>query len=117
MKIITCILCPKGCQLSANRVNEQWQTTGNRCNKGSVFLEEELKEAKRILTTTVTIQMPDGSNSRIAVRSAEAIPKELLMEAMKITKDIKVNTPIQVGSVIYSDILGTGVDLVATQRK
>ena len=117
MGMKTCILCPKGCQIYMEQVDGIWSFHGNQCNQGKTFLLEELKEPKRILTTTVKIQISEAEVSRLAIRSKEAISKELLMKAMKVAKEVKVQSPIAIGDIVYENILGTGVDFIASQSK
>lgn len=107
-----CIVCPKGCALSATKTNQGVVVEGNDCPRGEAFAKEELLAPKRTLTTTVKT-----SDDRIflPVRTDGEIPKSMIFAAMEILTQVKVALPIQCGQVILKNILNTGVDVIATQ--
>lgn len=65
----------------------------------------------RVLTTTVRLE--DGH--LLPVKTARPIPKELLFEAVRELSGVRVKGPIEIGQVVYSNVAGTGVDVVATR--
>ncbi len=67
----------------------------------------------RMLPTTVKIQ--EGTLNRLPVRTANPVPKELLFDCMEIINHVEVQAPIKVGDVVIANILGTGVDVIATR--
>ena len=51
----------------------------------------------------------------VSVKTSDAIEKAKIFDALALLKGLKVTAPIEEGSVIVRDILGTGVDFVATK--
>ena len=48
------------------------------------------------------------------MKSAAPVPKGLLFDCMKEINKVTVKAPVQIGDVVIRNILGTGVDIVAT---
>ena len=112
MTNLTCIGCPLGCRLEVDE-NNDYAVTGNLCNRGAEYGKNELKNPLRVLTTTVSIE--GAMHGRCPVRTESAIPKEMLFDAMKVLSKIKIQAPVKCGQVVLSDILGTGVNVIATR--
>ena len=108
MKELVCIVCPQGCRL---RVDDEGNISGNACANGAEYAHTELTSPTRVLTSTVNIL---GAELPRPVKTAGAIPKHLLFQAMESLRSVTVFAPIKAGQVIIADIVGTGVDLVAT---
>jgi CxxC motif-containing protein len=51
----------------------------------------------------------------LPVRSIEPIPRPLLKDAVIMLARVVVEAPVAVGQVIYPDILGTGIDVIASR--
>lgn len=111
----TCINCPLSCSLEL--VEEDGQVlgvSGNECEVGRRYAEEEFRDPRRVVTTTVKVR--NGILPLLPVVSTRPIPKSLVREAVKALSDVEVEAPVQDGQVIYRDILGTGADMVASRR-
>jgi CxxC motif-containing protein len=106
VKEIICITCPKGCDAKVWEEEESIKITGKICKKGKAYIQQEFLEPKRVLTSTVVV-----ANS---VRTVEAIPKKDLFRAMEQLSKVSVKPPVHVGEVIISNVLDTGVDLIAS---
>ncbi|TDT61277.1 DUF1667 domain-containing protein [Fonticella tunisiensis] len=112
--VVVCTICPNECEIDVIfKENIISEITGNKCARGKNFAEDEIKHPKRILTTTVLIE--NGVKIPLPVRSEKPIPKELLGECMKVLKKVVVRAPIKLGDVVVSNILNTGIDIVATK--
>ena len=111
---ITCIVCPRGCQL---KVDAEAQTVvGNSCPRGVAHGLAEATNPTRTLTTTVRIVDAEGNFVDMApARTAAPIPKPLLFDAMKEIAALRVQKPIRRGDALISNILNTGVDVIATR--
>ena len=48
------------------------------------------------------------------MRSADRVPRDLIPECMKLLRGVKVTPPVKVRDVVVKNILGTGVDIVAS---
>ena len=113
-----CTTCPSECLLTVSvSTDEQTggrtvEVTGNRCKRGRAFGTQEVTRPMRVLASTVVVR--GGDERLLPVRTAEAIPRDLHLEAMGIIRQTAVEAPVRMGDVIISDLLGTGVDLVAS---
>ena len=116
---LVCLQCPKACvlRIELDEKQEIVSLQGEECKRGREFAEGEVKEPMRILTTTVSISSADKEHPLLPVKSASPIPKRLIREAMVELVDVKVPAPVQIGSTIMENILGTGVDMVATAER
>ena len=115
MRELICINCPMGCQLKVDDTDkENIIVTGNTCNRGKVYGINEVLHPKRMVTSLVTVL--NGEHAVVSCKTKEAIPKELIFDSLEVLKNTKVNAPVSIGDVLVSNILGTGVDIVATSN-
>lgn len=112
MREMTCLECPRGCQLSIDEGT--LEVTGNNCPKGEAFARAEITNPVRVLTSTAVIE--SVKETMLPVRTAEAIPKSSMMAAMRCIKTLRVKAPVEVGDIIVEDLAGTGIPLIATKR-
>lgn len=110
MKELTCIICPRGCHLV---VDDDFNVTGNSCPRGEKYAKQELTNPTRTLTSTVKINAKNAV--RVPVKSKEPLPKGLILQAMEEINKASVLAPIHIGDVVIPNILGTGIDIVATK--
>ena len=113
---VVCVVCPNGCRLRVDPVNETVE--GNRCPRGHAYGLDEVRDPKRILTTTVRVSKNGETlhDTVLPVRSKVSIPKRLLFDAMRAVNAVTVPLPVESGHVVVKDICGTGVDVVASRR-
>ena len=112
MKELICIVCPKGCHLKVDEENN-YAVTGNACPRGAEYGAAELQHPVRVLTSTV--KLTGNTARRCPVKTNGSIPKGLLFDAMRVLDGVELNAPVTVGQVVVADLLGTGVDVVATK--
>lgn len=112
MKNLICIVCPKGCHLQVDE-EHGYAVTGNSCPRGAEYGKNELLHPTRVLTSTVRVE--GGLHRRLPVKTTAPIPKELLFQAMEALNGVCLTAPVTVGQVVIHDLLGTGVDVVATR--
>jgi CxxC motif-containing protein len=111
---IICIGCPKGCRINVESENGKiTDISGYSCPIGQEYARKEFENPTRILPTTVMVKK--GEIPLAPVKTAAPIPKKLLLKAMKEIAHIEVEAPIYTGQIIKKDLLGTGVDLIATR--
>lgn len=112
-KMVTCIVCPSGCKIKVSIQNEGEIVGiyGNLCKRGAEYAKNEVTQPKRVLTTTVKLE--DGR--LLPVKTLHPIPKALIFDAMKELRSVNVKTPVRLGQVVYHNVAGTGVDVVATR--
>lgn len=113
MTHLICIVCPKGCHLNVDEENG-YRVTGNSCPRGAEYGKKELTHPTRVLTSTVRII--GANHRRCPVKTERAIPKELMFDAMKCLNSVELHSPVRRGDIIISDLLGTGVNLIATKN-
>ena len=107
---LTCIICPRGCQLTVD-IGEEIEVTGNICPRGKTYAINECTNPQR--TVTSTVRTSDGGV--VAVKTDRAVPKGKMMECMEIINRAVAELPVRVGDVIIEDVFGARV--VATQNK
>ncbi len=111
-KEITCITCPAGCRLEVTLQGRSIRVRHNECKKGIEFASEEIFNPTRMFTTTIGIE--SKKVRRLAVRTRTPAPKNRIREMVAEVKKVKVSAPVKMGQVIIKDLLGTGVDVVAS---
>ena len=116
-KRVTCILCPNGCVLDVTYGGEPTAETiaveGNLCPRGREYAIDEVLHPKRTLTTSVSVI--GGDEPLVSVRTASPIPRSLIKEAREALRGIAVQAPVAIGDVIVRNVVGTGVDVIATR--
>jgi len=115
-KELICILCPLGCKMQVSEKPDQpgELTIRNiQCRKGKEYAVEEYKNPTRTLTSTVAIH--NTVLPRLPVKTSKALPKELVYRAMEEINKVELDGPVRMGDVIIKDLLGTGIDVVATR--
>ena len=109
---IICVACPKGCATQIIELDGALKVLGRVCKQGRVYVRQEYRDPRRMLTTTVKVA--HGPVRRIAVRSAAAIPKQAVRPGMATLAAVRVTPPIRMGDVILHNI-AAGVDVVAAE--
>jgi CxxC motif-containing protein len=114
MKEIICIVCPNSCKLEVYKDETgEVQVEGYGCTRGLQYGKDEYTAPKRTIITTVRIE--NGELPVIPVRSKEGIPKRKMFEAMKVVNRALAKAPIKMGDVVIPNILGLGIDVVASR--
>lgn len=112
-KSLICVSCPLGCPIEVVTENgEVISVTGNTCKRGDAYARAEVTNPVRSLTTTVKTE--NGLHSVVPVKSSGPVPKNRMFDCMEAINKVTVKTPVKIGDVVIKDILGLGVDIVAT---
>lgn len=112
-KTITCVTCPIGCSIVVRGEGDAiTHIEGNQCKRGEAYARDEFVRPVRTLTTTVRVQ--GGAAPLVAVRSSAPVPKALLLPCMEAIRKASIAAPVARHDVVIPDILGTGVDIIAT---
>jgi CxxC motif-containing protein len=93
--------------------NKVIEVSGNTCKRGEAYAAQEAVAPQRTLTTS--IKVTGGDFTLVSVKSAAPIPKARLFDIMKAVQKLQTAAPIHVGDIIVHDVLGLGIDLVATR--
>ncbi|MCT4566363.1 MAG: DUF1667 domain-containing protein [Maledivibacter sp.] len=112
-KEMVCIVCPIGCHIKVSKDGDDYNVVGNNCPRGREYGIKELTNPTRVLTTTVKVK--GGILNRLPVKTREAISKDKIFECMEIINFTETEAPVSIGDVIIEDMLGTGVDVVASR--
>ncbi len=113
VKNMTCVACPLGCQLTVTLDGDEVvSVTGNTCKRGDAYARTEISCPVRSLTTTVKCE--GGIHPVVPVKSSVPVPKDKMMECMKIINSVTVKAPVSVGQVVIHNILGTDAHIVIT---
>ena len=114
VKNVTCTVCPLGCAIEATIDGENITVKGNTCKRGDAYARTEITNPVRSLATTVKVN--GGIYNVVPCKSAGALPKDKIMECMEAINKAEVNAPVKLGDVLVENILGTGINIVATNH-
>lgn len=108
---LTCILCPRGCLLSADDEAGTWRITGNTCARGEAYGLEECTNPVR--TVTGIVRVADREDVMVSVKTEAPVPKERMLETAAYLRTLRVHAPIRIG-----DVLGNafGTRILATKE-
>jgi len=118
MRNLTCIVCPIGCSLDVEEdpaAPDNLSVTGNRCPRGEIYAQEEIRSPKRVVTATCRIKGEMGSVRRIPVKTASPCPREKISALLQDIYKTTVSFPVKAGDVVIADWKGEGIDVVATR--
>jgi len=113
-RVMNCIMCPMGCEMTVTiEDGKVTNVTGNTCPRGPKYAADEVTAPKRMLTTTVAVE--GGLLPLLPVVSSTVLPKERVLDCAAYLRGVKVQAPIKAGDVVVKDILGLGVDVIASR--
>ena len=84
---------------------------GNECKIGIEYAREEIKNPRRIVSTTIKIN--NGKYPRLPVRTKDAVPKNKIKKVIEAIKGKSIDAPIKKDKIIIKNIAGTGIDLIS----
>ena len=113
MSEYTCIVCPRSCHIRIEKVEDGWSMEGNQCKRGETYAINEMTEPMRMLTTTVRII--GAVLNRMPVISNGEIPKASIQKALKELYDLTIIAPVTCDQVVWEDLAGTGVSVLAAR--
>ncbi len=90
------------------------KVSGNTCPRGAKYGKEEVVCPKRMVTSVVRVE--GGDVAMLSVKTKDAIEKSKIFDALDALKGVSVNAPVKIGDVVVKDVLGTGVDFIATKN-
>ena len=110
---LTCIVCPKGCQLVVELEGKEIiSISGHTCKRGEEYAKTECTAPMRTITSTAAI----SGGGVVPVKTDRAIPKELMFECMKQINEARVSPDAPIGTVVIENLLGTGANVVTTRN-
>jgi CxxC motif-containing protein len=127
MRNLTCIVCPMGCPLAVEEGEAGpdgfpvLTVTGNRCPRGAVYAQEELRSPKRVVTATCAVAEEPASGAaftglrRLPVKTSGPCPRERIGALLKEIYQIRVLPPVKAGDKILPNWGGLGIDVLAVR--
>lgn len=114
IKKMICIVCPMSCKLNVEMDHNVIKSvSGNTCIRGVKYVNEELSNPTRMVTSTVMIK--NAAITRLPVTTRSPIPKNKIFDVMKQINKVKVKAPIKRDDVIIENVAKTGVDIIASR--
>jgi len=65
---------------------------------------------------TGSVLVANGDFSLVSVKTPVPIPKKYLEKVGEIIRHLKVESPIEIGQIVVSNLLNKNIDLVATRK-
>ena len=127
MRNLTCIVCPMGCSLTVEEGEPGADglpvltITGNRCPRGAVYAQEEIRSPKRVVTATCAIADGPALSAgfagprRVPVKTSGPCPREKIDALLKEIYQTKIKLPVRAGDKILPNWDGLGIDVVAVR--
>ena len=113
------------------------EVSGHQCDKGVGFAEEEILRPKRNLATSIparaeagaagtlparaeagaagTLRARGTASLLISVRLSARVPRETIFPILAEIAKLRPALPVRRGQVLIANVLGTGVDVIATR--
>jgi len=111
---VTCIICPLSCEIEVEMEGDKIvKITGYKCPRGEEYAREEATCPKRVIMSVV--KCVGGDFPTVSVKTDKPIPKEKIFDVMKELSKVEVKAPVEIGDVILENVLGLGVNIVATR--
>ena len=110
---LTCIICPKGCNIKVNiEDGKVTNVEGNTCKRGYDYAVSEVTNPVRTITSTMKLE--DGR--MLSVKTDKPIPKDLIFKCMEEINKKTAKSPVKIGDILIENILNTGSNIVATKN-
>ena len=104
---LTCIICPRGCALTADITESGVTVTGYTCPKGEEYAINECTNPLR--TVTATIRAENRKDTMISVKTDRPVPKSKMMAVIELLRKTEVNAPVAIGDVVLADVFGANI--------
>lgn len=111
-RTITCIVCPRGCTMTAEIQEEKITVSGHTCPKGEKHAIGECTNPVRSLTSS--IRVANREDTMVSVKSADPVPKGQMFAIMEQIRSARAQAPIAIGDVLIDNVCGTRI--VATKE-
>ena len=108
---ITCIICPRGCPMTATVTESGVTVTGNACPKGQQYAVDECTNPVR--TVTATVRVANRKDTMVSVKTDRPVAKDRMMEVMAALRGITVDAPLAIGDKVLENVCGA--DIVVTK--
>lgn len=114
-KKIICVRCPKGCEITTTLDGYSINyIEGNTCKLGIDYVNNEIKDPRRILTTTVKVI--NGVHPLVAVWTDKPIPKNKIFQLVEALKKVELKAPIELDRIVLENIFNLGINVVTSGK-
>ena len=104
---LICIICPRGCALTADVTENGVTVTGHTCPKGEEYAINECTNPVR--TVTATVRAANRKDTMVSVKTDRPVPKGKMMDVMALLRQTEVNAPVANGDVVLTDVFGANI--------
>lgn len=111
---IICVTCPKGCTLEVNREGQTVLAVNGGCKRGHDYARQELVDPRRKVASSVRIR--GAIHPLLPVYTSAAFPKPKIHELLALLRRVEVTAPVKTGQVILENVLGSGIDILASRE-
>jgi CxxC motif-containing protein len=111
---LICICCPLGCRVTIEKTADGFNVSGNTCPRGKDYAISELTAPVRMVTSSVPVV--GSMDKTVSLKTDKPIAKELIFKSLETLKGVVAHAPVKEGDVIVANVLGTGVNFVATRE-
>lgn len=112
---LICISCPQGCALEVTVEGKTiTNVDGAACKQGKEYAEQEINDPRRMIASTVRVK--NGFHPLVPVYTKMPIPKDMIKKVLKELREVELTAPVANGSVVIDNILGTGIDVIASRE-
>ena len=108
---LICIICPRGCALTADITESGVAVTGHTCPRGEEYAINECTNPVR--TVTATVRAANRPDTMVSVKTDRPVPKGKMMDVMALLRKTEVNAPVSIGDVVLTEVFGA--DIVVTK--
>ncbi|HBY56491.1 MAG TPA: molybdopterin oxidoreductase [Candidatus Atribacteria bacterium] len=110
-----CIVCPNSCHISVEYEGTNIKDIkGDQCPKGRDYVKNEITNPLRVFTGSVLVE--NGDFPLVSVKTSSPIPKQYLKKVGEITRQMKVEAPVELGQIVARNLLNKKIDLIATRK-
>lgn len=106
-----CIICPRGCCLTADITETGVKVSGNACPKGEEYAINECTNPVR--TVTATVRVSNRYNTMASLKTVTPVAKDKMMDVMAVLRQTQIEAPVKIGDIILTDVCGS--DIVITK--
>ena len=89
------------------------EVRGYNCKKGIDYGVAEMTNPRRMVATTVKVK--NGFHPLLPVYTERPVPKPLIPQILDEIRKVEVTAPVKMKSVIVENVLGTGVNVLASR--
>ena len=104
---LICIICPRGCNLTAQIDQNGVKVCGHTCPKGEEYAINECTNPVR--TVTATVRVSNREDTMVSVKTESPVPKGEMLNIMALLRKTQVAAPVKIGDVVLSDVCGTNI--------